>query len=158
MNDDLFELPSEALHKRLLKAGAYDESKHPRDEKGRWSAGGVARGALAGAAALGAGALAVRNPAAAGRVVGNVLGATRQAASRAANTPAGAMMVAGTTRAARDLNRVIVGTPRDAALARRLGRRFATRVSAVFGGRTTGLGGRARTSVRTGPRMGRRGA
>lgn len=36
---DLFELPSEQFAKRFAKAGAYEESKHPRDESGRWTEG-----------------------------------------------------------------------------------------------------------------------
>lgn len=52
--DDLFEPPSEAFSKRLLKE--YRESEHPRDEKGRWTAGGISR--VAGGALTGGGALA----------------------------------------------------------------------------------------------------
>jgi hypothetical protein len=59
---DIFELPSVVFAKRMSKAGQYDESKHPRDAKGRWSAAGAAAaGAVGGAAALGL-ALATRNP------------------------------------------------------------------------------------------------
>lgn len=52
---NLFELPSTTFLKRCLKAGNYDESKHPRDEKGRWTAGGVAAALGGGALAAGAG-------------------------------------------------------------------------------------------------------
>lgn len=58
MNDDLLELPSKRFAKRLLKE--YRESDHPRDEKGRWTAGGVAGAALAGGALVGAALLAHR--------------------------------------------------------------------------------------------------
>lgn len=57
--DNLFELPSKAFHKRLLKE--YNESDHPRDAKGRWTAGGAAAAGLgaAGAALFGAAALGI---------------------------------------------------------------------------------------------------
>jgi hypothetical protein len=48
---DLFELPSIAFCKRALKA--YDESKHPRDAKGRWSSAAGGAAAIAGAAGAG---------------------------------------------------------------------------------------------------------
>lgn len=56
--DDLF---TDALGKRK-----YDESKHPRDAKGRWTvagAAGVAGAVLGGAALAGGGFLLARNPA-----------------------------------------------------------------------------------------------
>lgn len=64
---DIFELPSVAFAKRIAKAGAYEESKHPRDAKGRWSAAG---GAAAAAGAAGAGLLGA---AALGHPVGRAL-------------------------------------------------------------------------------------
>lgn len=73
--DNLFELPSKLVAKRILKE--YKESDHPRDAKGRWTAGGVARGALAGGAAL-AGAAALGFPGARA-----ILPGIRQAALRA---------------------------------------------------------------------------
>lgn len=90
---DLFELPSTTLLKRVAKAGQYDESKHPRDERGRWTAGGVARAAIGGAVAGGAGLAAL---AAAGHPAGRklipglrrfVLGQRYRSASAAAKDP-----------------------------------------------------------------------
>ena len=80
---DLFDLPSNSFRKRLLKA--YDESKHQRDEKGRWTAGGIARtAAVAGAGLAGAAALGV--PGARSILPGirrAVIGARTRAAQRA---------------------------------------------------------------------------
>lgn len=72
MPTDLFNIPSRHFVK-LAKAGAWDESKHPRDKGGKFDevSGGTEGGterrsgwgraaAIGGAAALGAGALAVR--------------------------------------------------------------------------------------------------
>jgi hypothetical protein len=90
---DLFDIPSRQLRKRIAaKAGNYDESKHPRDENGRWTAGGVGRAVAGGALAAGgtlAAAAAAGHPA--GRAVfpgiRRAVNAARYRAARSAASP-----------------------------------------------------------------------
>ncbi len=109
MEPTLFDTP---FNKALKSVRKYSPDQQ-RDENGRWTAGGVARAIAGGAAALGAGVLAVRNPAVVGRIAGNVVGAARRA---------------------------IAGGPKQYAQGMRAGRRVATRAQAMLGGRTQGLG------------------
>lgn len=106
MTKNLFHLSNQRFQKQLNKAGKYEESKHPRDEKGRFSAAGVAAGV--GAAGLGlAGAAAAGLPGARAILPGlrrAVLGARHRIAREDARgilrTATSSSDVSGATRAA----------------------------------------------------------
>jgi hypothetical protein len=123
------------LAKRHLAKGypEYNENQ-ARGEGGRWTAGRVARTALGAGAALGTGLLAIRNPARAGRFVGNLIGAARYGIKNPAR--AGSRVIVGARRGLRDLNRSNLA---GAALSRGLGGAAAFGSAVERGGARFGL-------------------
>lgn len=139
----LFELPSERARKRFAKAGNYDESQHPRDQDGKWTSGG---GGGAGKPKKPRRELSAweRVKGTAGHLlpVGGALAAGAIGIPLVAHGVSNALAIRQFPHMYSARQRALAGIGLGRQIARQ-GRHMATRASAMFGGRTAGLGGSA---------------